>query len=651
MTKLIELWTQLHFLRPYWLLALLLVPALAVIHLWRKRQEHWQQAIDPHLLIHLLEGGKSYKRTAQIIKLCVLVLAILALAGPSWQKIEHALLEPKADPLVIVLDLSSAIMTPDLPPSRLVQARAKLKRLLEQRQGGEVALVVYANDAFTVTPLTDDGANVILFLDALAPEIMPQDGQRADRALKWAKDLLQQSGAAQGDILLLTNQANTSARRQAADIHKAGYRLSVLALGSAQGGTYRTRNGRVVHSERDSDALNTLASAGGGHYQVLTTNDDDLHALGVLEPQAHLAANVESAGRNVQLWQDQGYWLLWPLLLLMLPAFRQLSHRASVLLLCLSFPWAAELYAEESGSLWQRSDQIQHRQLAEGVQAYREGAYARAQQLFSGNENAEAWYNQGNALARQGRYEQAIAAYDRALEQQPDMEDAIANRAIVEAARQQQEQQSTHAQDDSEANSTSKDSENAEESESNAQSEQENSSASSENQSQEDSNEEESSDQQNSEPSSSDNPSSNGEENESTQSTESSSSSKNQNQEGADESESKASAPSDSGQSGSSDSSEDQNLDAEDSANQQQANAALQEQMNQALQQTQPANSNSNPTSSAQTSSTPLNPQQQHELEQQQALEAWLQRIPDDPGALLRAKFQIEHQRRSREGR
>ena len=34
------------------------------------------------------------------------------------------------------------------------------------------------------------------------------------------------------------------------------------------------------------------------------------------------------------------------------------------------------------------------------------------------------------------------------------------------------------------------------------------------------------------------------------------------------------------------------------------------------------------------------------EQEKQQALEQWLERVPDDPGGLLRRKFAIEYQRR-----
>jgi len=639
MNTLFELWGGLHFLRPYWLVALLLLPALVWVNLWRKRQEHWQQAIDRHLLNHLLEGSKPYKSAAQFIKLIALMLAIVALAGPSWQQMEHPLLKAQAAPLVIALDLSSEITTPDLPPSRLVQVRAKLKRLLEQRQGGEVALLVYANDAFTVTPLTDDGGNIILFLDALAPEIMPQEGQRADRALQWAQNLLQQSGAAQGDIVLLTAQADNRARRQAADTHKAGYTVSVLGLGTAQGASYRNRNGKILHSQRDSTALNALAAAGGGRYHPMTANDADLHALGLLQPSVGSTTGPEAAKGRAQLWQDEGYWLLLPLLIVVLPAFRPLSSRVAVGLVCLLFPLTSELHAAETGRLWQRPDQIEHQQVEEGVHAYREGAYTKAQRLFSGSDSADAWYNQGNALARQGHYDQAIAAYDRALELQPDMQDAIANRAIVEAARQEQQRAQQNAQNDSNAqsekgepDSSSNSSDSAEENASDSQPS--------------DHPNEDSSSSSDSADSPEESQSPNGEQAQSEQ--EGASASENQSQEGG-ESGAKDSTTPNIGQPNAhhSNSAENQALEAEDSHTQQQADAALQEQMAQAAQQ-----NHSRQTGSAQSaSSTPLDPQQQHQLEQQQALEAWLQRIPDDPGALLRAKFQIEQQRRRREGR
>src|SRR5690606_26574263 len=169
---------QLHFLRPWWLLALAALPLLA--WWWRaraRRGDAWRDAVDAHLLPHLLEAdaGNGRRRGAwpRWLALSAAALAIVALAGPAIRKDEQPLWQAQ-EPLVIALDLSSATLARDLPPNRLAQARAKLATLLRERAGGQAALVAFADDAYTVAPLTEDAGNLALFLDALAPDVMPE---------------------------------------------------------------------------------------------------------------------------------------------------------------------------------------------------------------------------------------------------------------------------------------------------------------------------------------------------------------------------------------------------------------------------------------------------------------------------------------------
>ncbi|HET7125490.1 MAG TPA: VWA domain-containing protein, partial [Lysobacter sp.] len=235
----------LQFLRPWWLLALFALPL--IVRAWRSYQRQrsgWRDVVDPHLLPHLLEGGGKSGRGARApwLALGVLALAILALAGPSWRQREQPLWQTRA-PLVVALDLSSSILANDLPPSRLLQARAKIASLLKERAGGQVGLVAYADEAYTVAPLTDDTANVALFLDALAPDVMPVDGSHAADAIARSEQLLKQAGFTEGEILLLTNAADNDAKSEAANAARAGYRVSVLGLGTSGGAAYRRGDG------------------------------------------------------------------------------------------------------------------------------------------------------------------------------------------------------------------------------------------------------------------------------------------------------------------------------------------------------------------------------------------------------------------------
>ncbi len=436
--------TMVHWTRPHLLWGLLVLPVIA-LWAWRRSRVagRWQQAVDAHLLPHLLQGGSASARRWPWAVLLGWLLAVVAVAGPGWRQQTQTLLQPQS-PLVVVLDLSTRVSATDLPPSRLLQVRAKLASLLQQREGGQIALVVYADDAYTVAPLTDDVANVALYLDSLSPQVMPADGQRADRALDWATLLLQRSGMRGGQILLLTDQVDEGAVAAAAQAHAQGMRVSVLGVGTPAGAAYRDGRGQISNAALDEKSLSRLAAAGGGRYQRLARDGTDLQALDVL--QADQVSGEQERG-SARHWLDQGYWLLPPVMLLALLAFRRRTAVLSVLVLLgasamLPLPLqaqekaAAALSAQaDKATPWLRLDQRRQQRLEQGVRAYQQGDFGTAARQFEAVDNAEGWYNLGNARARQGDLDGAIQAYDHALSQRPGMEDAVANRAVVDAAR------------------------------------------------------------------------------------------------------------------------------------------------------------------------------------------------------------------------
>ncbi|GAB3515032.1 tetratricopeptide repeat protein [Pseudoxanthomonas daejeonensis] len=577
-----------HFQRPLWLWALLALPLLW--WLWRaRRRQGWRDAVDPHLLVHLLEPGQGRAGWRLAGLSLAFALAGVALAGPGWRQEERPQWETRA-PLVIALDLSSSSLTPDLAPTRLAQARAKIATLLGEREGGEVGLVAWAEDAYTVAPLTTDAGNIALFLDTLAPDVMPVDGRRPERAITHAASLLHQAGFERGDILLVTGEVDAAAQNIAAAVAAQGYRISALGLGSAAGAMYRDRGGAMQPARLDEAGLRALAGAGGGRYAKLSVDDADLRALGVLEPAA--AAALERAGGGQRVWLDQGYWLLLPLLLLGALAFRRGAGvlAALPLALLLSLPAPAHAADGGAGGWWRRDDQQAQKRIEQGVDAYRQGDFAAAGDAFSEADarGADAHYNLGNALARQGRYDDAIAAYDRALKQSPGMEDAVANRRVVESARRQQPPQGNQGQQGQQGQNSQKDSK--------------------QNQ------------QGDGQPGQDASPS----------------------QQKADPSQQ---SPQGDGQSSPADEPPPPKAgDAKADQRQEQADREQRERMQQALQQGQ---------GKEPTQAPPSRPAQEdaQAREQRQAREAWLRRVPDDPGGLLRAKFRLEYERRQQEGR
>ncbi|HEY0506394.1 MAG TPA: VWA domain-containing protein [Lysobacter sp.] len=558
----------LHLLRPHWLWALLALPA--IFALWRVRRRRgsvWRGNVDAHLLPHLLaERADARERRSWILAALAFTLAVLALAGPSWRQNPQPLWQSRA-PLVIALDLSSAALASDLPPSRLAQARAKIATLLRERQGGQVGLVVFADDAFTVAPLTEDAGNVALFLDALAPDVMPMDGQRADRAIEWSTQLMVQAGFDRGAILLMTDHADDAARDAAGAAAKRGYRVDAMGLGTPAGASYRRGDGVFASARLDAGSLRALASAGGGAYAQIATDDGDLRALRALDVGA--AGDAELTGQRGRTWQDDGYWLLPPLMLLALFAFRRRGALAMALLLCIGWPQA------RAADWWQRADQQAHARMADGNEAYRGGDFADAAQQYRKVDSADAHYNRGNALAKAGQYPDAIAAYDEALRRQPGMEDAIANKRAVEAAMKRQpppqggggKQDRPQKKDDSQQQGQGGQGQPSQQQQQNQQQQQK---------------------------------------------------------------------PDDAGQS------PQPQPRPGDAERQRQADAAQRERMQRALEQQRTGQDR--PSQAERVGETP------QQREQRLANEAWLRRVPDDPGGLLREKFRIEHERRQSGG-
>jgi Ca-activated chloride channel family protein len=455
-----------HFLHPLWFLALL---PMALLLWWLPRTgragSDWQRACESHLLPYLLNRPvQAFSQLPVWLLAAGWLLAVVALADPVWQKQPQPVYRNQ-DAVIVVLDLSRSMLSGDLSPSRLERARFKVAEILKQRKEGQTGLVVFAGDAFTVSPLTSDARTVRALLKPLNPDLMPVQGSRADLGIRLAGELLKQAGLPRGDIVLISDgYSDPRVLDVAADLHHQGYRLSVLGVGSdkpapipdPQGGFVRDSQGRMVMPVLDVAKLQALASAGGGRYTSITVNDTDLARVLPASLQS-LDSRLESTEQATVRWKSQGPWLVLVLLPLAALAFRRGWLLAAPLMITVtlgSVPQPA--MAAGWDHLWQRPDQqadqalragdlARAQQLAEqpllrGEAAYRAGDFASAINAFSASATAQADYNRGNSLAQLGRYQDAIAAYDQALAKNPAMEDASHNKEVLEKLLKQQQQ-------------------------------------------------------------------------------------------------------------------------------------------------------------------------------------------------------------------
>lgn len=399
-----------HFIRPLWLWALLPV-VLWFVWLWRQKQAGsvWAKVCDP-LLAHRFvsyQAGKQDKLPLWLL-LTGWIISVLALAGPSWQRIHTPVFEPQ-DALVIVLDLSISMNAQDMPPSRLQRARRKIMDLLQLRQEGQTALIVYAGDSHIVAPLTPDTHTILSFIRVLSPDLMPAAGKNTAQAIRKAVDLLRQSGYAAGSIALFTDgiskaQATNISRLLAAPDVRV--RLSIIGIGSTEGapipdknrgGFVKDADGSILLSRLDSAALSSLAQQNGGYYQTIRLDEADIRPLLRSDSKKRKADKT-----RLEQWRDFGAYLVYPLVLVALAGFRRgwLLQIVLPLVLLLPLMAARPVHALSWADWWLRADQ-------QAQQAFDAGDYARAANRFED----PLW--QAHALYKNRQYQQAITAYQQ----------------------------------------------------------------------------------------------------------------------------------------------------------------------------------------------------------------------------------------------
>ena len=517
------------------------------------------------------------------------ILATVAMAGPSWTRVEQPVFRSE-QAIVVALDLSRSMDAQDVSPSRLARAKLKILDILEQRVSGQTALIVYSANAFTVTPLTTDADTVASLVNSLSTDIMPSRGSYPAAAIEKGLALLEQAGVVFGEVVVISDGGvGPQAFEAAEELKSSGYTLSVLGVGTLDGapiprgggGFVTDRSGQIVVPRLESDGLRELADAGGGRYATLSADSRDIELLlsGVVGSGA---AGNESLATD--RWREEGPWLL-----LLLVPLASLAFRRGWVLVALIWilPMSQPAHAFSWSDLWQTRDQQGQQELSKGdaeaasalfedpawraVARYRAGDYQDSAAGFSGLRDADSIYNYGNALAKMGEFEGAINAYERVLELDPSADDAAYNRDLLQELMEQQDAESGQQGDQQQSS----------------------------------------------------------EEGGGAQQSEGSSESDEASQEGTDGSPGNESPETET-------SAREQEMSDEDLE-------ALEQELQRAAEEAEGQAEGEPQMTQAQAAA------ERREQEREQAMEQWLRRIPDDPGGLLRRKFRYQYQRQGRD--
>jgi Ca-activated chloride channel family protein len=597
-----------HFIRPWILLAIpLVVFIIWHLHRYTNKQDSWAKICDPHLLsaIKIKDSTNGSGWSKLLYPICI--IALFAAAGPAFRQLPTPVVKNQSA-LILALDVSKSMLSDDMKPNRLERAKFKINDILAKRKDGQTALIVYAGDAFVVTPLSDDIETIALMLKALSPNIMPVQGSRADIALEKARQLITQADYFNGEVLLITDGVNLSkTNSKAKELANDNIKTSVLAIGTVEGAPIsydgklvKDRAGNIVVPKLDIAQLSEVAANGNGRFALISGDNKDIDYLIIdeIDKQNNTEINNDSESNfETQKYIDDGPWLL----LLAIPLFALLYRKGLLLSVFLVFslqiPQPSQ--ALDWDDLWLNADQKAAKQLQneqaelayetaksdswKASAAYKKQDFKNAAELFNGKQ-ADDFYNKANALAMSGELESAIDEYNKSLALRPDDEDTIYNKELVEKALEQQKQQEQQDQQDQQDQDKQENQDNKDQQEQENQDQQDQNSEDGEKQ------EGENKDSSESKENESDNPEQQEQENKDGEMTEEEKRQQEQEQKALEE------------------------------ADKEQAEKEAEQQKAQQVQE-----------------------QKIDEAEQKEAIEQWLRRIPDDPGGLLRRKFYYQY--------
>jgi Ca-activated chloride channel homolog len=270
-------------------------------------------------------GSASSRRR---LLLCAgLALSIVALARPQWGRLEEPVFDQSRE-IIIALDLSRSMLSPDVKPTRLERSKLLIQSLLDKLSGERVGLIVFSGTAFLQAPMSADYEILREFLPALGPDFLPEGGTNYGQLLDTAVDAFGDTAAADRYMIILSDGEATDPdwKDKIGILAKHGIRVIGLGVGTAKGamipdgtgGFMKDDDGAVVMSKLESGTLRDLASATHGVYVDASEWVDLPKVLASTVEQGRKGRFVE---HNTVRYAERFQWALAPALFCLIASF------------------------------------------------------------------------------------------------------------------------------------------------------------------------------------------------------------------------------------------------------------------------------------------------------------------------------------------
>lgn len=405
---------------------------------------------DPGLVKQLISDYSPARFSFKFILFTLaFAIGIIALANPRMP-LGTASVNRSGIDVMLTLDVSKSMLAQDIKPNRLERAKQILARLIDKLPDDRIGIVVFAGRAYLQMPLTTDHAAAKMYLSSATPDVVPTQGTVIGDALKMSFAAFNTKEKKYRSIILLSDgeDHDENAVKLAKALASEGVSINTIGIGSPEGSLIidretnevkRDESGNPVVTKLNETELRAIAENGNGIYQLFTNTDE---VVTQLEKQLQSLGQKPITEQSQVNYQNFFPWLLGFVLLLLLAEFLISEVRAvkisnivtvankvnpfTVSLLLLLLPFAT--FAQDDNEL-----------IKKGNKAYIKKEYGIAAEEYKkatkkNPADDKAQYNLGNALYKNQKTEDAVAAYDAAVENSKlplDKSGAFYNKGVV----------------------------------------------------------------------------------------------------------------------------------------------------------------------------------------------------------------------------
>ena len=441
---------MLRFQHTDYFIALAAIPALVALYLFalRWKKKTISKIGDERLVKELI---KNYSPRKFALKFVFIVtafcLGVVALANLRSSKGSEKVNRNGID-IMIALDVSKSMLAQDIKPSRLERAKQVMGKLIDKLTNDRIGIVVFAGRAYLQMPLTGDHGAAKMYLNAATTDVVPTQGTVIGDALKMCAASFSTKEKKYKSVILISDgeDHDEAATNIAGQMANDGVSVNTIGIGSSEGTTLldpvtneikKDNEGNTVISKLNEQELIAIAEKGGGIYQLFTNTDDVINKLEAqLKSMDQRTVTEDSLVNYKSFFQ---WFLLAALILLVVELFLSENMKftalqkiptqkaaALSLLLCLFSLFA---FSQKDNALIKKGNEAYTKQEYEKAITQ----YQKAIEKSPSNEVAQ--FNLGNALFKSNKPDEAVSAYDNALNQSKNKDNksqAWYNKGVVQ---------------------------------------------------------------------------------------------------------------------------------------------------------------------------------------------------------------------------